>query len=103
MDSFCNAAAFKTRALLIVIRTTRTFCTRDNVVLLMRLSMSCLACSFFFVVITSYFPDIDDRYFFPMFMTDKSFSSFFLKSRIHNILVYIVVRDDCGIMNELIL
>ena len=36
-----------------------------NVVLLMRLSVSCLACSFyFFVVITSHFPDVDDIYVF---------------------------------------
>ena len=36
-----------------------------NVVLLMRLSMSCLASSFcFFVVITSHFLDVNDIYMF---------------------------------------
>ena len=46
-----------------------------NVVLLMRLHMSYLACSFcFFVVITSHFSDVDDRYTFSMFVTEGRFS-----------------------------
>ena len=52
----------------------------ENVVLLMRLSISCLACSFcFFVVITSHFPDVDDRYVFSMFVTEGIFSSLYFK------------------------
>ena len=49
-----------------------------NFVLLVRLSMLCLVCSFcFFVVITSHFPDVDDRCFFSMFAIDQRFSSLF--------------------------
>ena len=52
-----------------------------NVVLLMRLSISCLACSFcFFVVITSHFSYLDDRYVFSMFVTEGRFSRLSFKS-----------------------
>ena len=44
---------------------------------MMRLSISWLVCSFcFFVVTTSHFPDVDNRYIFSIFVTDGIFSCF---------------------------
>ena len=71
--------------------------------LLIRSSISCLACYVCsFVVITSHFTNVDERDICSMFVTEGRFSSFF-KSRIHSVLIYVVGGDDSGIMNELIL
>ena len=78
MYSFCNAAVYETRVLLILYRLERPgrSVLGGNVVLLMRSPMSCFAYSFFgFVVITNHFPEIDERYFFSMLVTEGRFSS----------------------------
>ena len=71
-----------------------------NVVLLMRSSISCLACSFFWLCsnITSRFPEVDEIYFFCVSDREKIFELFF-QSRIHSV----VDRGNDGVMDELIL
>ena len=77
MDYFYNTAACEGSINIISIGTSMSFCARGNVVLLMRSSMSCLACSFLgFVVITSHFPEVDKRDILSMLVIEGRFSSF---------------------------
>ena len=75
-----------------------------NVVLLMRSSISCLACSFFWLCsnITSRFPEVDEIYFFCVSDREKIFELFF-QSRIRSVFIDGVDRYNGGVMDELVL